>query len=73
MTYRSEVPCSRGRGEWGAERAEHLQDVAVPMLFLQGTRDSLAEVAIIPSRCQSVPAVLRTKGLANSPIPSTSG
>ncbi len=31
----------------GAERAEHLQDVAVPMLFLQGTRDSLAEVALV--------------------------
>jgi predicted alpha/beta-hydrolase family hydrolase len=31
----------------GAERAEHLQRVAVPMLFLQGTRDSLAEVALV--------------------------
>lgn len=31
----------------GAERAEYLQRVAVPMLFLQGTRDSLAEVALV--------------------------
>ncbi len=31
----------------GTVRAEHLQDVAVPMLFLQGTRDSLAEVALV--------------------------
>ena len=30
-----------------AERAVHLRDVAVPMLFLQGTRDSLAEVALV--------------------------
>ena len=30
-----------------AGRAEHLQGVAVPMLFLQGTRDSLAEVALV--------------------------
>ena len=29
------------------ERAAHLADVAVPMLFLQGTRDELAEPALI--------------------------
>ncbi len=29
------------------ERAEHLRGVTVPMLFLQGTRDSLAEVALV--------------------------
>jgi hypothetical protein len=33
--------------ELSVERAEHLQDVAVPMLFLQGTRDPLAEVALV--------------------------
>ena len=29
------------------ERAEHLRDVRVPMLFLQGTRDELAELELI--------------------------
>ncbi len=28
-------------------RAEHLADVAVPMLFLQGTRDDLADLKLI--------------------------
>jgi len=31
-------------GAPGSERAEHLTQVAVPMLFLQGTRDELAEL-----------------------------
>ena len=31
------------------ERAAHLDDVALPMLFLQGTRDELAEVDLIRS------------------------
>jgi uncharacterized protein len=34
-------------GKPSSNRAEHLADVRVPMLFLQGTRDSLAEVALI--------------------------
>ncbi len=33
-------------GKPGAERADHLADVGVPMLFLQGTRDALAPEAI---------------------------
>lgn len=31
------------------ERAGHLDDVALPMLFLQGTRDELAEVGLVRS------------------------
>lgn len=31
-------------GREGVERAAHLNDVQVPMLFLQGTRDRLAEI-----------------------------
>ena len=31
-------------GKPGRERAEHLADVDIPMLFLQGTRDALAEL-----------------------------
>jgi uncharacterized protein len=33
----------------GIERAEHLSKVQVPMLFLQGTKDSLAEISLIES------------------------
>ncbi len=31
----------------GTSRAEHLGDVRVPMLFLQGTRDDLADLALL--------------------------
>ncbi len=34
-------------GNAGVERAEHLKDVKVPMLFLQGTRDALADFILI--------------------------
>ena len=34
-------------GEPGDARARHLGDVAVPMLFLQGTRDALADVTLM--------------------------
>lgn len=34
-------------GKPGLERAEHLREVRVPMLFLQGSRDELAEPALL--------------------------
>ncbi len=34
-------------GRPGDHRAEHLNDVTVPMLFLQGTRDALADLDLI--------------------------
>ena len=34
-------------GKPSSDRAKHLADVHVPMLFLQGTRDTLAEVALL--------------------------
>jgi predicted alpha/beta-hydrolase family hydrolase len=34
-------------GKPGAERATHLANVQLPMLFLQGTRDELAELALL--------------------------
>ena len=34
-------------GKPSAERAGHLSDVRVPMLFLQGTRDALAELKLL--------------------------
>lgn len=36
-------------GKPGTERAEHLGRVALPMLFLQGTRDELAELPLLHS------------------------
>jgi predicted alpha/beta-hydrolase family hydrolase len=34
-------------GKPSSDRAEHLADVQVPMLFLQGTRDTLAELSLL--------------------------
>jgi predicted alpha/beta-hydrolase family hydrolase len=34
-------------GKPSSDRAKHLADVHIPMLFLQGTRDTLAEVALL--------------------------
>jgi uncharacterized protein len=34
-------------GKPSSDRAKHLSDVRVPMLFLQGTRDSLAELSVL--------------------------
>jgi len=34
-------------GKPSSDRAAHLDDIHIPMLFLQGTRDSLAEVKLI--------------------------
>lgn len=38
-------------GKPAIERAEHLDRVAVPMLFLQGTRDELAELPLLRGVC----------------------
>jgi len=37
------------------ERASHLKDIQIPMLFLQGTRDELATWDLIESVCASLP------------------
>jgi hypothetical protein len=34
-------------GKPGLERARHLTDVAIPMLFLQGTNDALAQLDLL--------------------------
>jgi len=34
-------------GKPSSERADHLDDVTIPMLFLQGTRDKLAELKLL--------------------------
>jgi predicted alpha/beta-hydrolase family hydrolase len=36
----------------GTKRAEHLAKVSVPMLFLQGTRDTLADLALLRPVCE---------------------
>jgi predicted alpha/beta-hydrolase family hydrolase len=41
-------------GKTGTERARHLADVSVPMLFLQGTRDRLADLEGITSVCEGL-------------------
>lgn len=42
-------------GKPGTERAEHLKQVSVPMLFLQGTRDELATWSLITEVCEGLP------------------
>lgn len=43
------------------ERAEHLRAVQVPMLFLQGTKDALAEWDLITGVCASLPKATLVK------------
>lgn len=43
-------------GRPGSERATHLRDVNLPMLFLQGTRDTLADLALVRPLCESLGA-----------------
>lgn len=41
-------------GKPSIDRADHLKDVPVPMLFLQGTRDELATIDLIEAVCSSL-------------------
>jgi uncharacterized protein len=41
-------------GQPSPERAKHLFDVQIPMLFLQGTRDSLADLPLVESLCKEL-------------------
>ena len=43
-------------GKPGIERAAHLADVALPMLFLQGTRDDLADLGLLSGVIESLGA-----------------
>ncbi len=43
-----------GIGKPSIKRAEHLKEVKQPMLFLQGTRDKLAEVDLIEEVCKDL-------------------
>ena len=41
-------------GKPSTDRADHLSDVTVPMLFLSGTRDKLGELDLLQSTCEAV-------------------
>src|SRR5688572_4360561 len=41
-------------GRPGTARAEHLSEVTIPMLFLQGTRDALADLTLVRSVCEKL-------------------
>ena len=41
-------------GKPSTDRADHLNDVTVPMLFLSGTRDKLGELDLLQSTCEGV-------------------
>ena len=41
-------------GKPSADRAAHLEAVSVSMLFLQGTRDSLADLALLRPVCEKL-------------------
>jgi uncharacterized protein len=43
-------------GKPSTDRAEHLAKIHIPMLFLQGTRDSLAEAALIEPLVKRLPS-----------------
>lgn len=42
-------------GKADIQRAEHLKAIKVPMLFLQGTNDALANLQLIESVCKGLP------------------
>jgi predicted alpha/beta-hydrolase family hydrolase len=42
-------------GKPSRERAAHLSDVTIPMLFLQGTRDALADLGELQPVCKALP------------------
>jgi predicted alpha/beta-hydrolase family hydrolase len=41
-------------GKPSIERAEHLKDVSIPMLFLQGSRDALATLSLVEEVCSKL-------------------
>jgi hypothetical protein len=43
------------------ERAMHLKKITIPMLFLQGTKDALAQIDLITNVCTSLPGATLVK------------
>ena len=48
-------------GKPSVERADHLNKIKVPMLFLQGTRDALAELSLLEDVCSGLHEVTLIK------------
>jgi len=48
-------------GKPSVDRAIHLDKIKIPILFLQGTRDTLAEWSLIEPICQKLPSALLIK------------
>lgn len=42
-------------GKPSTDRAGHLKNIKIPMLFLQGTRDAMATLSLVESVCVSLP------------------
>jgi uncharacterized protein len=53
-------------GRSSRDRAEHLFDVKIPMLFLQGTRDTLASLDELRSVCKTLGKLTTLKELADA-------
>jgi len=43
-------------GAPATNRADHLRSITIPMLFLQGTRDALADLALVEGVCADLPS-----------------
>jgi predicted alpha/beta-hydrolase family hydrolase len=41
-------------GKPSTDRADHLKSLKIPMLFLQGSKDTLADLALIKTVCKSL-------------------
>lgn len=48
-------------GKQGTDRAAHLGAIKVPMLFLQGTRDALANITLMEKVCRELPGATLSK------------
>lgn len=55
-------------GKPGVDRAAHLQHVQIPTLFLQGTKDALAEIELMEQVCNnlSMATLIKFKGADHS-------
>ena len=61
-------------GKPGTSRADHLFQVQVPMLFLQGTRDEFAQLELLTGLCEKLgrapPCISSTTAITPSRCPS---
>jgi predicted alpha/beta-hydrolase family hydrolase len=53
-------------GKPSTDRAKHLADVKVPVLFLQGTRDALAELPLLEPTCNALGQLATLKLFADA-------